>query len=366
MRPVPRRPLTCAALLGLGATWVLLRGWQQPEGVPRRDRCASDGGAVSVLPAGVLNTSPVLSLPATLRVVREYLVVLDLAADSVLHVFHRKTGVWVRSMGRRGRGPGEFDGAWSLDPARGQPPAAWVYDLPLRRLTLVPLLADSGAARSPHRMVRLTDGTVLTEPHWLTADTLVTPGLLTDARLALYDSGGRRIGSLGRPPMRLMPRQPLQAAQARLAHHPDRPVVALADRYVSRIELVDLATFASTAVAGPVAVNADRPIVELDRFAYLDVAATASHIVALFSGRYRRAFGQRAVFGACLHVFRWDGTLETAFRLDTDVLAIAMADEGRIVYALRHDPVPAIVRFSLPIADRVGEPTHSPPSRGSP
>ena len=62
------------------------------------------------LKATVLNASSALALPSGLGVVGQYLVVIDDASDSVLHVLDRHDGTWMRSLGRRGRGPGEFFG----------------------------------------------------------------------------------------------------------------------------------------------------------------------------------------------------------------------------------------------------------------
>jgi len=333
-------------LLALGAAYLSLGGSVASHEPMVADRCVSGDAAPTILPATVLSASPALALPSGLGVVGQYLVIIDDASDSVLHVLDRHDGTWVRSLGRRGRGPGEFHGAWSLDPARNAPPSVWVYDLPLRRLTEVPLLPKPTDRRVEPRMVRLTDGAVLTGPHWLTPNSIVTTGFLVDARLALYDSTGRRIGGLGTPGR--LADQPIQATQARLTSHPQKQVLALANRYTSHIELVSLASQKLETVTGPIPVNDGGATVELDRFGYVDAAATAQRVVALFSGRESEEFGARAVFGACLHTFDWQGTFREAYRLDSDVLAIAASADGEFVYAVRHEPTPAVVRFRLP------------------
>jgi hypothetical protein len=300
-----------------------------------------------LLESTVINASDALALPTGLALVGDYLVVLDAASDSVLHVVDRRDGRLVRSLGRRGRGPGEFDGPWSLDVAEGAAPAVWVWDVPLRRLTHVPLIPDSDAPLRETRQLRLADGVALTEPRWLGTDTIVSPGLAADTRLVLYDSTGQRIGGLG-DGMPADPTQAFQATQAELALRPELPVFAVASRYVSRIALVSSSGSESVTIEGPVSVNEDRPTVALDHFAFLDVAGTREHVVALFSGRSRDDFGGRAVFGACLQVFDWQGVLKGAYRLDSDLIAIAVDRDESAVYGVRHDPVPAVVRFALP------------------
>ncbi|MBE0594005.1 MAG: hypothetical protein IH616_16550 [Gemmatimonadales bacterium] len=336
-----------AVAIGLGAACTAC--WGPPP--DRRDRtqepCGPAGETIPLLEAGVVNASDALALPTGLALVGDYLVVLDAASDSVLHVVDRRDGSLFRSLGRRGRGPGEFDGPWSLDVAEGAAPAVWVWDVPLRRLTHVPLTPDSDAPLRETRQLRLADGVVLTEPRWLGADTIVSPGLAADTRLVLYGPAGQRIGGLGRG-VPLEAGQPFQATQAELALRPDRRRLAVANRYVSRIDLVGTSGALAVTVEGPVSVNEGRPIVELDRFAFVDVAATAEHVVALFSGRTRADFGGRAVFGACLQVFDWQGALKGAYRLDSDVIAIAVAQDESAIYGVRHLPVPAVVRFALP------------------
>ena len=306
--------------------------------------------ALPTLTGTVLNAAPALAIPTSLAVVGDYLVVIDAASDSALHVLDRHTGRLVRSVGRRGKGPGEFQGAWSLSKDLRSDRAVWVYDLPLRRLTRVPLSAQEDVRASGRTLLRLTDGAVLTGPQWIAPDTILTLGFLLDARVALFDSLGHRTGGLGRPPFAPEAGQPMQAAQALLAAHPDHRRYAITNRYVSRIELLDLASGTMQAVAGPVAVNTGPATVDLDRFAYVDAAATATQVVALFSGRSRAEYEADAGFGDQLHLFDWTGRLTGAYRLDADVLAIAVDEAGGFVYALRHDPVPAVVRYRLPTA----------------
>jgi len=310
------------------------------------------GGDASLpaLAGTVLNASPVLALPKRIAVVGDYLVVIDAASDSALHVFDRHTGRLARSVGRRGKGPGEFEGAWALSQDVHADGTVWVYDLALRRLTRVPLSANADEHASARRMLHLSGGAVLTGPRWIAPDTILSLGFLMDARVALFDSTGRRSGAMGRPLFSPEAGQPMQAAQALLAAHPDHRRFAIANRYVSRIELLDLARGTIQSVAGPVAVNPGPAVIDLGRFAYVDVVATATRVVALFSGRTVEEYEGDAGFGNVLHVFDWEGRFLGAYRLDADVLAIAADEGGDAVYALRHDPVPAVVRYRLPPA----------------
>lgn len=325
-----------------------LPAWHRAAGTFLAAPCAHGATEVPTLRGGVLHESAALALPTRLEVVGDYLVVIDAGSDSALHVVNRRTGALVRSLGRRGEGPGEFTGAWSLDARAGPEPTVWVYDLSLRRLTLLALDGEASVAPGEVRMVRFVDGAVLTSPRWIDAATILSAGLLPDARAAMYDSAGRRLRTLGQPPFPDGSAQPVQALQARLVRHPRQPVFAATSRYTSRLDVIDVASGSVKTVAGPVPVNLPPQPVALDRFAYIDVAATAPYIVALFSGRERGGGGAPPNFGRCLQVFDWAGTFIGAFRLDSDVLAVAAEDDARSVYALRHDPWPAVLHFPLP------------------
>lgn len=342
------RVLLGALALGVVATGLAARTEQPPP--VATGAFDLDGAAMPMLTGTVLNASTDLALPTSLAVVGDYLVVIDAASDSVLHLLDRHTGRFVRSLGRRGKGPGEFEGAWSLAKDLHASDAVWVYDLPLRRLTRVALRAEENGPASARRLVHLTDGAVLTGPQWIAPDTILTLGFLLDARVALFDSTGRRAGGIGTPPFSPGSGQPMQAAQALLAPHPDRHRFAITNRYVSRIELLDVAHGTTRDVTGPVAVNTGRAAIDIDRFAYVDVAGTAAEVVALFSGRNREEYAGRAGFGDRLHLFDWEGRFTGAYRLDADVLAIAVDEADGYVYALRHDPVPAVLRYRLPAA----------------
>jgi hypothetical protein len=340
---------TTRVLVGLAGVAVLVGAGAALMARPHPLRAdVASPAAPAPLAGRVLHTSPVLALPTRLAVVGEHLVVVDAASDSALHVLDRRSGRLLRSLGRRGKGPGEFQGAWSLAPDRAWPDAVWVYDLPLRRLTRVPLAREADVRASARRMVRLAGGAVLTNPTWLGADTILSPGFLLDARVALFDGAGRRIGQLGDPPLSPESGQPMQATQALVALHPDGRRIAIANRYVGRIELLDLPDGTVHTIDAPVEVNAGHAPIALDRFAYLDVAGTTDRVIALFSGRTRDEYDGRAVFGDRLHVFDWEGRFQSEVRLDADALAIAVAEREGVVYALRHEPEPAVVRYRLP------------------
>lgn len=74
----------------------------------------------------------------------------------------------------------------------------------------------------------------------------------------------------------------------------------------------------------------------------------ADGFLALYSGRTRGEFPGRANYGTFVHEFTWEGALRAIHKLDADVITIAWSEPDRKLYAVRHDPLPAILVYSLP------------------
>lgn len=326
-------------ILSVGVVTLTIRTLQ---GSGTGDSCAlTSDGSTPVLAGTLVHESPVLAIPTQVRVHGNYLVVIDAGSDSAVHAFHRTDGRFVRSFGRRGKGPGEFTGAWSLAPSRTSPAVVWVYDLPLRRFT--PLTLEGEHDTSTPSAMTFGGPAIPLGPLWLTDSTIASLGLYLDGRIALYDSRGQVKTTLfenSRPSAV----QPL-AEQATLVRHPSLPVFFAANRYQRSIQILDLST--ERLNTSPTHRRPKTSAISLDQLAYLDAAATDEHVYALFSGRDGQAFGQRATFGTCIHRFNWDGIDRGSFRLETEVISIAVDDSSKTLYAIRHAPTPAILRYDM-------------------
>ena len=49
-----------------------------------------------------------------------------------------------------------------------------------------------------------------------------------------------------------------------------------------------------------------------------------------------------------MHVFGWDGKLVRILKLDSSALQIALSEDERTLYAVRHDPYPQVLSYPLP------------------
>ena len=322
-----------------------------------------DGLKLAQVEGQVLSDADALAIPTEIAIVGDRLVVIDAAADSAVHVVHRKTGLLERTFGRRGGGPGEFEGAWSLDPVQGSAYELWIYDVALARLTYVDLrddFFDRGAFGT--RVVNLrTDAMPLGPVRTADANAWFSLGMYTEGRLGVYNAEGIQQGTVASLPpgaSDVPPNVRQHAYQATLVPHPNRTLFAAVTRHASQIEIYRDDGSLLTMAEGPLHVEpqyevrrrGDEFIMATGRnlrFGYVDAAASTEYVFAVFSGRTREGALGSHFMGRFVHVFDWEGNFVKAIALDADVVAIAVHEDSSALYALRHDPHPAVLRYSL-------------------
>lgn len=294
-----------------------------------------------------------LARPSSVALWGDTVGVLDDAADSVVFLFDATSGKLIRAFGRRGSGPGEFRAAWGfIASPHGAP---WVYDVGLARLT-------APAPRGPGAMITLRSPGKPTSGAWVSDSEFVASGFFSGGRLAYFDTAGTLRRSVGEVPsaggdVPLGVRQ--EAFIGTIVRRPGDGELALVTRHADRIELYRSDGALLKVVKGPfsfspvftVAQGRRGPVMASDdalRFGYIEAAATQTAIYALFSGRTREAFHGDAPFGRFVHVYDWSGELKRVLRLDSDVIAIAVDPAEHVLYAVRHDPTPAVLTYDLP------------------
>lgn len=317
---------------------------------------------VEAVASRVLSEDETLAGPSDIDVVGGELVVLDAMADKSVHLIRRTNGALERSFGPRGRGPGEFERAWSVDPVPGSEGAFWVYDLTLRRSTYVDLEEDGGEpAKVGDRMMLIRSDQMVLDPVHIGGE-ILTLGLFQAGRIGHLDGDGRLVSTSGPTPLPGLDlpafvRQ--HAYQSRMKPNPSRTRLAVATRHADVLEIYD--AHGRRLAVGERPFNFE-PAFEVKekggspalasgdalRFGYVDLATTDDRIYALFSGRTRGGSPPgEAVFGRYVHVFDWTGRLRQVLELDVPILALAVTEDGRTLYGIRHDPVPGIVVFEL-------------------
>lgn len=324
---------------------------------------SEDVGSETRLSAEVLYDRDDFGEPSDIAVLGPHLVVLDRLGPAPVLVLRAEDGSVARTFGRKGRGPGEFNTVSSILPANGSDSRFWVFDFNQRRLTEVDLAREPAAAPSSVRVVGLSStGKILSGPAWVSDTLLLSPGIFDDAgRLARVNARGELLGFAGPSPpgAETVPMRVRQHAyQSVTSFNPRRGLLAVGTRHADRIEvyrpdgslvrqwngaggfepLYTVATFAGT----PTFAGSDEMV-----HGYVDVATTEKHVYGLFSGRTRKEHGGRSSYGEQVHVFDWDGKLQRVFRLDQDVIDIAVPEDEHTLYAVVPEPEPKVVKYRL-------------------
>jgi hypothetical protein len=302
----------------------------------------------------VLFAGDALARPQSIGSVGEWILVGDNPQPHALHVLRASDGSYMGSWGSKGRGPGEFLHLWGIQEADSS--RAWLYDPSQNRLTLVSIPALVGQGGSPllHSVALRSDNLSMTAI-WIADSLLVSSGMFSGGRLAKFDGSGnvrQFVGAM--PPAK--PGTPAIVTQhaysGTLVRHPARPLVAIGTRHADRVEIYRLDGDLLRVGRGPAGfepVYEGATLASGDelRFGYVDLYAAGERLYALYSGAKRADRPGRANFGGEVHVFDWSGELVRILPLDHLALALAVADDERTLYTVRHNPTPAVLRYAL-------------------
>ncbi len=310
----------------------------------------------------VLTDSVSLALPTGLVVWQNSLVVQDPRAASAVRIFDT-AGRLRGATGRKGFGPGEFTSPSAVLSRPGHPGEFWVFDARLSRLTpyRVPDLLAGGTQRAGER-VQLASQLVVEAPVWLDDSTMVAlnPMLRAgEARFSFFEPDGALRASAGAPPegdealTRFLKQQVYGGP---LAARPGHAQFLVASRYAGRLELYGRDGALVRRFEVPDAFEPDvQPSPdgmnflsnEGQRAGYSDVAVTDRLVFALFSGQKDKD-NPVSMLGRQVQVFDWNGRLLRILTLDSAALQIALSDDGRTLYTVRHDPYPQVLAYPLP------------------
>lgn len=306
----------------------------------------------------------VLARPISIQRIGDRLVVIDNAASDQIVVLDAATAKTLGTFGKKGSGPGEYRGPYSIEADPAAPDVFWIYDITLRRLTRVDLGPGYPSPGWPQvKTFPLQSGATVTEPRWTAAGKMVAPGFFQSGRLGVFDSTGRLVDVVGPAPTdpRRTPTIVLQQAyQASATMNPARTRVALATRYADGLDIVDVSGTLIRSGDRPfsfepkyrTAAGSNGPVMASGadmRLGNIAISSTEHFIFVLYSGRLRGSFPMGlAAFGNYLHVFDWEGRLRRVFDLEDHLIAVAASADGRFHYGLKHHPLPAVVIYALP------------------
>jgi hypothetical protein len=283
-------------------------------------------------------------------------------SEHLLKVFQRTAGTMVDSNGRKGSGPGEFQGIWSLQTTSftGSTVRVWGYDQSQMRLVGYEL-SDAGQLTFVPRQVVLQSTGNPTAAQWITENVIAAVGLFHEGRVILFDTGGRVLKAQGEIPLvepRFPPFAAQQALQPTLFVHPDGGMLAVASRFAGRVDIYSTKDGAMRAARVPVPFSPPKTTAQRGtltifvsdqqtRFGYVAISGTRQRVYALFSGRTRAGSPGRAYEGSQVHVFDWDGNLVGSLELEGGAVSLAADETDSSIYVLVQDPMPAVMVYDV-------------------
>ena len=338
-----KRLVTPALLLSVWFV-TMTGGWGDVAGAVMVEAAAQVGHSEAApLPGRTLPGSDELGMPTRLEVSGDELLILDRYRTEALIAVDRRSGRVLRSFGREGDGPGEFRSPVSFA-TEGDGLA--VLDVGLNRVTWLASDRADFTMRGTTQLETEAPATDLALPP--DGDILVV-GFLGDGRLVRLARDGEFIAYEGAPAGtdHFPPHRRIEALQGAVRTSPAGDRLVRTHRFASRINVVHLGSSIETEVWGPEPFEPSTAGDAEARFGYLDSAPRADGFLALYSGRTREESPGRANYGATVHEFDWEGHLRAEYQLDADVIAIAWSHRDALLYAIRHDPSPAVLVYEL-------------------
>jgi hypothetical protein len=301
--------------------------------------------ADTLLLAEVVLSNDELGLPTHIVVDGDELLLVDRYRQEAVFSVDRHSREVIRSFGGKGEGPGEFKGPTSLVVSES---GVAVLDASLNRITRL-ASGPQSAGFSLLGTTQLRVQSAATDLSVTSDGQFIVAGFLGSRRLAYVSREGEFLAYVGEPPTLkgLPPKRRSEVFQGSLRSSPGGHRHVVTGRFSSRIEVIDERTEETKVIWGPIKFEPHAGRYET-RFGYLDSAPMADGFLALYSGRTRGEFPGRANYGTFVHEFTWEGALRAIHKLDADVITIAWSEPDRKLYAVRHDPLPAILVYSLP------------------
>jgi hypothetical protein len=291
------------------------------------------------LKGSLVATDNFLGRPSQLAVSDSTLWIGDEAGDPFIHLIDRSDGHLMRSFGRHGEGPGDFQGLFGLVRRPADTDAIWASDVSLRRLTRFgtnPLVLS--------RVIRFP----LAGPQvqWLNRNQLVLVSSSDSMRLTIFDTAGAVVRYATGPllgndsiplDIRVRVSNDLNACSQPGGIH-----FAIVFTDAGRGEIYDSALHRAASLSVPYPSDGDFVrdgtthiwSLHVPRIYYIACAATPRYLYAAFAGRQQKvgatSFAANARY---VHVYSWTGHLVRVLELDHDALAIAM-DGDTTLYAI--------------------------------
>jgi hypothetical protein len=298
-----------------------------------------------------------------MEIIDSILVISDSKSDKPLYLLNIKNMQYLKSIGERGKGPGEFIGLYSVCQFKNK---IWAYDLTLGKLVSF----DLDSVLDSNSNYKFTDEIILKDkarrsysPVWLNDNLLVSPTMSdSDYRLLFSNNNGNlekeRFKMIPSPPNGVPNNIHNQAYHGVMKKHPTDEKLVIVDRYSDLIELYNLQD--STSIHLKTHGDYEPSYVVDDsggflrmaqnddmRFGYIDVSVTQNMIFTIFSGKTRQE-SSVAYAGNTVILFDWKGNYLSSFITEENALAIqAMNDKEFIVIEMESNGMLSLKKYKI-------------------
>ncbi len=301
-----------------------------------------------------------LGFPTEVFVIDSFLITIDTKPQEeykFINVFSLE-GEYLFSFVDKGNGPKEMINPKSIDSDPFDKEKFWVFDASLYRFIKLSLKTkmienyipiDRGI---PYNSIKLSNGNVSSLGFGLTY-----------GRYALYDSTGQFIKEVGEIPPGKMKNTPvpvhLVAFQGKIRKCANNSEIVISSRFTDMIEIYLLDGTLIKRFFGPIeklpiyetVKVGDNPVMALDDknsvLGYIDICVTNRKIYALYSGRTRPEYGQKAPYGNTIHVFDFEGNILKIYKTDEDLFAITIDSNEELMYGIQHYNKLSILAYRL-------------------
>lgn len=304
---------------------------------------------------------PQIVYPRRIMALKDYLIVTETKADTLIHALDKKNFQYIRQLGINGFGPGEIQSPWALleDPIEN---SFWAQQLSNKQLSKFDLSNSSVYSISNYRQ----EGDLLMAVNivWISDSTLI--GTRADGmdKFVEYDKTGVILNSYGTWEGMLEREYPSSVIsslhQGRLITSKDRSKVLLACLDRDIVEILDKDNGKILSIRGPLnhtpKFNVDNspgyPMIALDRntirYCYVGASFGEKFIYLLYSGHsYLTVDVNKNKFCEQIFVLDFDGVVLDHFFLDTSIKEFAVDEMERKFYGITIDSEPNVIVFGF-------------------
>ncbi|MCY4206244.1 MAG: BF3164 family lipoprotein [Bacteroidetes bacterium] len=303
-----------------------------------------------------------LGMPTDISIGEQFVLIGDPYADQAITVFSRESGDFVAHAAPKGEGAEEISRLRSMNFRPGDD-SGWAYAHP-------GIAKYFDGASLTGATIRLIGEGAPMDPVWVFGDSIISSGIYESGRLGVYSPEGefiRAIGSLipGEPSTPVAARQ--YAYEAILRTNSSGTRIVAASLNTDRLEIFDTSKMVRL-IRGPgfhepvfsvVSADSDgnpRTLIESETIqGYVSMAVTDQFIFALYSGKTRawvRSQGHFSPPGQTVIVLTWAGEPVGVLELQDGAMQIGVSQNGHYLYAIYRRPLPAVLRYEVPVLYR--------------